>query len=261
MISRSMRTLAAVALCLAATSAWATPSTVFWTPATTYTQPFLVPHLTYDTYFGESGSYPIITGITIGLLPYDAVQAEVGFDLTYGYPGNLKGESALLLNGKVTLVEGKLADWSPGLSLGIYNLGVKKDVTDANTVYAVLSKGVGSIGTVAAGYYYGLNDKLYLKVDGGGNLVKGDRGGLIASWTSTDVTLNKPYLNKVNFFADVQTGKNFLGAVGGGVGLYFTPAVDLLAGPVFFLEDKVQPGASKVLWSLQLDVDFDFNAK
>jgi len=58
----------------------------------------------------------------------------------------------------------------------------------------------------------------------------------------------------------LQTGKNVLGATGGGAYLYFTPAVDLLIGPVFFFEDELQPGGSKSLWTVQLDVDLDLLA-
>jgi hypothetical protein len=246
-----MRWLVVAALCAAARSASATPSTVFWTPATTYTQPFLVPHLTYDTYFAEAGSYPIATGLTIGVIPSDVVQAEVGFDLLYP----AVGDAALLLNGKLTLAEGKLASWQPGLSVGIMNAGVKEDVTNYNMTYAVLGKTLPVIGTLAVGGYYGLNDALFVDVNG-----DTEQSGLIASWTSLDVAVGKPALHKLNFFADVQTGKNAFGAAGGGVGLFFTPAIALLAGPVFFFEPELQAGGADWMWSMQIDVDLDFHA-
>jgi hypothetical protein len=246
------RWMVAAALLVSSPAALATPSTVFWTPATTYTQPYLVPHLTYDTYFAEAGSYPVTTGLTIGVLPFDAVQGEVGFDLLY--PS--KGDAALLLNGKLTLVEGKLADWQPGLSAGIMAAGVKKDVTTYDMLYAVASKTVPVVGTLAVGGYYGANKTLFVDATGAKA-----QGGLIASWTSNDLVVDKPALNKVNFFADLQTGKNAFGAVGAGVGFYFTPAIDVLAGPIFFLEPKVQPGQADWMWSMQLDVDLDFAAK
>jgi hypothetical protein len=244
--------LAVAVLLMTSGAAQATPSTVFWTPATTYTQPFLVPHLTYDTYFAEAGAYPVTTGLTVGVLPFDAVQGEVGFDLLYP----AKGEAALLLNGKLTLMEGKLADWQPGVSVGIMNSGVKSDVTDYNMTYAVLSKSIPVVGTLAVGGYYGLNDQLFVTVDG-----EKEQTGLLASWTSTDLVIDKPALSKINFFADLQTGKNAFGAVGAGVGIYFTPAIDLLAGPVFFLEKDLQPGGASWMWSMQIDVDLDFAAK
>jgi hypothetical protein len=251
MTSRSMRWLAVAALCAAARSASATPSTVFWTPATTYTQPFLVPHLTYDTYFAERGSYPIDTGLTIGVIPSDVVQGEVGFDLFYP----AMGDAAVYFNGKLSLVEGKLAAWQPGLSVGITSAGVKEDVTNYDMAYAVVSKALPRIGTLAVGGYYGLNDDLWLDVNG-----DEERAGLLASWTSADVVFDKPILNKVNLFADVQTGKNAFGAAGFGLGVYFTPTVALLTGPVFFLEPDLQAGGSDMMWSMQLDVDLDFRA-
>jgi len=49
-------------------------------------------------------------------------------------------------------------------------------------------------------------------------------------------------LQKLNFTADVQTGKNVLGAGRIRLYLYFNQYVDLLVGPVFFLDSALQPG-------------------
>ncbi len=65
-------------------------------------------------------------------------------------------------------------------------------------------------------------------------------------------------LDHVNFFGDFQTGKNPFGAWGIWVGLYFTPAIDILTGPIFFLEPALQPGGVSWMWTVQLDVDIDF---
>jgi hypothetical protein len=91
--------------------------------------------------------------------------------------------------------------------------------------------------------------------------------GLIASWTSPDVVLNLPGLHKIVLMADVQTGKNAFGAAGGGIGLYFTPSIDIITGPVFFFDSKATtqiPGPGIIsasrpdwLWTVQLDIDFD----
>jgi hypothetical protein len=59
----------------------ATPSTNFYTPCTTYIQPFAVPHLTYDSYFNRSADFPTDIGLTIGLSPVKKFQAEAGVDL------------------------------------------------------------------------------------------------------------------------------------------------------------------------------------
>ena len=45
------------------------------------------------------------------------------------------------------------------------------------------------------------------------------------------------------------------GAWGFGSNLYFADNVSLLVGPVFFLDENLQPGGSKYLWTAQLDID------
>jgi hypothetical protein len=247
MKKKALEALAVAALVTMARSASATPSTTFWTPATTYTQPHLVPHVTYDTYFGEQGSYPIDTGITMGVLPFEKLQGEVGFDLFY--PGYTK--NAFLLNAKVTLPEGALGAYVPGISLGVQNVGFEKDVNDLYLVHGTLGKTL-PIGVVALGAYYGVNRKLIVDETG-----KEQQAGLMVSWTSPDIKVGKPGLDKIVLLADAMTGKSAFGAIGGGIGVYFTPAIAVLAGPVFFLNEDVQPGTAPWLFSLQLDVDVD----
>jgi hypothetical protein len=72
---------------------------------------------------------------------------------------------------------------------------------------------------------------------------------------SPDIQLGLKGLRKMNLVADVQTGKNILGAWGFGSNLYFADHVSLLVGPVFFLDKNLQPGASKYMWTAQRDVD------
>jgi len=73
-----------------------------------------------------------------------------------------------------------------------------------------------------------------------------------------DIELGLKGLTKINFVADIQTGNNAFSAAGGGIGIYFTPAIDLITGPVFFLNKYAQPGQSTFMWTVQLDVDIDF---
>ena len=47
---------------------------------------------------------------------------------------------------------------------------------------------------------------------------------------------------KINVAADVQTGKNVIGAWGFGTKVYFADNVSLLLGPVFFFDEALQPG-------------------
>src|SRR5512138_116556 len=125
-MTKSLKAAAAAAALAVAGGASATPSTTVWTPATTYTQPYLVPHLTYDTYVAEKGLLQNTYGLTVGVIPGDKVQGEVGFDVFYpGITANL-----FQVNGKLTVPENLLGKWSPALSVGIANVGFEQDVSD-----------------------------------------------------------------------------------------------------------------------------------
>ena len=257
-MKRAMKSVALGALLVGAQAARATPSTTYWTPATTYVQPYLVPHITYDTYFGELGSYPIDTGLTIGFLPFEKLQGEIGFDLNYAVPGYTKG--GFLLNAKLGVPEGAFGGWSPGISAGIFGVGLQTDKNkpgqnNYNVLHAEIGKTLGSFGTLYLGGYTGNKDLLVDETGAKSN------SGFLAGYNTADIAVGLPGLNKIVIAADLQTGKSALAAWGAGVYLYFTPAIDLLTGPVFFLNDKVQPGASKMLWTVQLDVDVELLAK
>jgi hypothetical protein len=253
-MKKALMVVAAAALLTSARAARATPSTVVWTPATTYTQPYLVPHLTYDTYVAEKGFLQNTYGLTVGVINSEKIQGELGFDVFY--PGIT--QNFLQLNGKLTLVEGAVGAWAPGLSVGVANFGFKKDVSDFGLLYATLGKTVGTAGTVGLGGYYGAGSKLLWT--GSSGTVK--RAGLLASYTSPDINLNLTGLKKVVVGADVATSKNWFGAVAGAVTFYFTDAIDVLTGPVWLLDKNLYKATAgtNFMWTVQLDVDFDLRA-
>jgi hypothetical protein len=230
--------------------ALATPSTNFWAPSTAGLQAFGVLHVTYDSYFGES-AYPIDIGLTIGVLPFEQLQLEVGFDLFYP---TLSGDDSLelpvQLNAKIGTPEDTFFAGQPGWSIGIYGVGFEEDVTDYDILYGMLGKTLPYVGTLSAGGYYGLNPDLL--IDGGGET---HRAGFLAGWFSPAIDV--PLIDRIHLTADVQTGASALGAAGGGICVYFTPAIALLTGPVFFFENRVQPGQASFLWSVQVDIDVD----
>jgi hypothetical protein len=247
------------AVFLVALAAQATPSTTFWAPSNTAIQPFLVPHITYDTYFwnrpasGFNGSpiYPVTTGLTMGILPWEDLQLEVGFDLL------LPGGDPLLLNAKLGVPEDKLFAFQPSLAFGVFGVGTKTTTatavgTDYNMLYAQMQHTIPAVGGyLSVGGYYALQDRLFQASDGSGTQRAGFMGGVV----SPDINLNLPWLSKINFAADVQTGKNAFGAAGGGITFYFTDKIDLLTGPVFFFDAGSQPGGRKFFWTVQLDID------
>ena len=259
-----MKKLVLAAVLLAASGAYATPSTTFWAPSTTSIQPFLTPHITYDTYFwkgtaaGQAGSpvYPVTTGLTMGVLPWDNLQLEVGFDLL------LPSNDPFLFNAKLGVPEDKLFPYQPSLAVGIFGVGTKKSTdttlgTDYNMLYAQLQHTIPGLGGyVSAGGYYALQDKLFQASDGSGT----QRAGFMGGFISPDIPINAAWLQKINVAGDVQTGKNVFGAAGGGLYFYFTDKVDVLTGPVYFFDPASQPGGRQWFWTVQLDIDLPLRA-
>jgi hypothetical protein len=244
------KALVAAAMLAAAHGASATPSTVVWTPATTYTQPYLVPHLTYDTYVAEKSNLANTYGLTVGVIPSDKVQGEIGFDLFY--PGITA--DFVQANARLTLVEGVAGAWQPALSVGVMGVGFEEDVSDYNLLHATASK-TTPIGTIAVGGYYGAGSEiLWTGSDGE------ERAGFMASWASPELKIGLPGLEKILFGADVSTGKNWFGAVGAGATLYFTSNVALITGPVFLLDSDLYDalGTGDFMWTAQIDVDIPF---
>lgn len=256
-MTNALKAALAAAVLATSSAAWATPSTTFWTPATTYTQPYLVPHLTYDTYVAEKGILQNTYGVTMGVLPFEKLQGEIGVDAFFPTM-TLRAKDFVQLNGKLTIPENAYGDWQPGVSFGIANAGFKKDVSDYDLLHLTVAKTFPVIGNIGVGGYYGAGSKvLWTGSDGAVN-----RSGFMASWTSPDIKIGKPALDKIVFLADYSSGKNWFGAVGGGIGLFFTPAIDVLTGPVYLLDKelyKANPLANtNFMWTVQLDVDLDF---
>jgi hypothetical protein len=227
----------------------ATPSTTYWAPSVATCQAKGVPHVTYDTYFGKNAAYPIDTGITIGILPSDKVQAEVGYDTLF--PGN--NPTQFYLNGKICLAENSFGKGMPAVSFGVYNVGFKKDVTSYNVLHVMAQKSLPIGGYLAGGVYFGTNDALFTNSEG-----EVAKTGAMIGWASPDIKVGVKGLSKITVIADVQTGKNVLG--GGGVGLdfYFNDYIALIVGPVFYFDKALQPGGARTLWTTQVDIDIPF---
>lgn len=246
-MKNALMAAAATAALTAAQAAHATPSTTVWTPATTYTQPYLVPHLTYDSYVAEKGMLANTYGLTLGVLPGDAVQGEVGFDVFYpGFTADF-----LQLNARLTVPEGVAGAWQPAVSVGIASAGFEKDVSDYHLLHLTVSRAT-PIGTLAVGGYYGAGSELLWTGSDGV-----ERAGLHASYASPELEIGLPGLEKVVFLADLATGRNWLGGVAAAAALYFNPNVSLLTGPVFFLDSDLYDATlgADFMWTAQLDVD------
>jgi hypothetical protein len=230
----------------------ATPSTTYWAPSTTYIQPFLVPHITYDTYFWKNAAYPVDTGITIGVLPFEKLQLEIGYDLLLPSQNPV----LFLLNAKLGLAQDALFHFSPSLAVGIFGVGLtgKSDASLGNRyniVYGQIQEGPSFGGYLSLGGYYGAGTKELWSGDDGNT----HRSGFMGAIAAPDINVNLPGLKKLVVVADAQTGNNVYGAAGGGVYFYFSDLVDILTGPVYFFDRAAQPGLNRWLWTVQLDID------
>jgi len=230
--------------------AHATPSTTYWTPMTVDIQPYGVLHIGVDNYFtvfrkaaDGGGSFPTDFGLTMGVLPFEKVQMEIGFDLleSSNYP--------LYFNAKIGAPEDVLFKGSPTLQLGIFNVGTKNNVTNQNVVFVVIGKTIPGIGRISAGPYIG-NKKVLIDKNGDkentGIMVAFDRGFMPVK------DKNGNEYNKLVFAADYASGKNAIGGGGAGLYYYFTKNISLLTGPVWFNEEAIN---GKWKWTIQLDIN------
>ena len=242
--------------------ALATPSTQIWIPSTDI-QAFGVPHFGLDAYYRdwEHGYYqdgkrdPNIydSGLTIGVLPFDSVQMEVGADYVSSFSGSKYDDHPIYFNAKIGMPEGVICSNSPAIAFGGYNFGTKYNdatKTDQNIVYGLLAKtvpafcGVPSLGRFSAGAYEGNGDVLT-----GPNGSTDDNKGLLLSWDRTMSEID----DRLWFAVDYMGGNNVNGATSFGVSWAFTEKISLIVGYDMWNKKSVA-GANTV--TTQLDVNF-----
>ncbi|UPU37878.1 hypothetical protein M1B72_09260 [Geomonas paludis] len=234
----------------------ATPSTQIWIPSPDV-QPFLVGHIGVDNYFrkghndgGERDPNILEVGLTVGLLPFEKLQLEIGGDYltTAGNPNDRYPWSG---NAKLGLREEALFPFSPALAGGIYNVGKARKATDGtlsfvrsgqNIVYGVAAKtipGPGcSLGRFSGGYYHGSKKAL-----------APDNKGLLLSWDRTISELS----DKLWIAVDYMGGENVNGALSFGAAWRFNHNVSLLLGYDKFRKREL---SGEDTFTIQIDVDF-----
>jgi hypothetical protein len=259
----SLLVLAVIALCAEMDAARATPSTTFYTPATSDVQPFGVFHFGVDNYFtigkkgANKGALPTdLTLPEVGVLPYEKLQLEVGADILE------PSDHPFFFNFKFGTPEGAIFDGSPAINIGMFDVGTHGSVSgpgDVRTDYDIADIIIGKtlpfgLGRLHAGAYYGNAAALVDK-----NGVKANTGFMVG-WDKGIVHTkdNSGEYDKWVFAADYASGKNYIGGGGVGVYHYFTKDISLLMGPVWFNEPAVagpNPGA-KWTWTTQLDINY-----
>lgn len=219
----------AVALTLlAAPAARATPSTEIWIPSVDL-QPFLVPHLNFDSYVrlqsepGGGRRAPLfVFGPTMGVLPWEKVQLEVGFDLMW-QGANPYDRYPIYFHGKLGTPEDAFFRWQPALVVGVYNVGVKRDYTTQNIGYVLAGRTLWKLGRFSFGYFYANpNNRIfpgnYAAVPSTAN------HGFLAAWDRQ----MKEISPRLTLIVDYQGSESWLGAVNFGVQWAFTDTVSML---------------------------------
>jgi len=247
--------LAAFALCgLTATIASATPSTQIWIPSTDV-QAYKTFHLGFDTYIransnddGSRTAPVVVIGPTVGILPFQKIQAEVGFDVISA--GGDADKYPLYFHGKLGTPEESLFKLSPAIAVGGYNFGTKSGDarngelgTNQNLVYGLVAKTIPVVGRLSAGYFAG-NKKVLLDENG-----NSDEKGVLLSWDRTMTEIS----DKLWVAVDYQGTDSALGALSIGASWAFAKNVSVILGYDIYNEKKT--GGENTV-TLQVDINF-----
>ena len=247
--------LAAFALCgLAATVASATPSTQIWIPSTDI-QAYKTVHLNFDTYIrdrnNDDGSRTppvVVIGPTVGVLPFEKIQAEVGFDVISA--GGDADKYPFYGHFKLGTPEDSLFKLSPAVAVGMYNIGTKSGdarngelATNQDIAYALVAKTFPVVGRLSAGYFTG-NKKALVDENG-----KSDENGVLLSWDRTMTEIS----DKLWLAVDYQGSNSALGALSFGASWAFAKNVSVILG--YDIYNKKATGGQNTV-TMQLDINF-----
>ena len=253
--------LAMLIVVAAAGAALATPSTQIWIPSTDI-QAFGTAHLYIDNYFRASSepygrdANVMDIGPTVGILPFEKIQAEIGFDyLTIA--SNPNDNHPFSFNAKIGTPENSLFKFSPALAVGIYNCGPtnygKFDesgnprapfiTSGENIAYGLVARTLPIIGRISAGGYHGSQRAL---VDESG---KSANDGVLVSWDRTISEIS----DKLWLAVDYMSGNNVDGAVSFGGSWAFSKNVSLIVGYDIY-KDKGLSGANTFTTQLGINI-------
>jgi hypothetical protein len=154
-------------------------------------------------------AFPTDVGYTLGILPFSKLQMEVGLD----YMG--AGNFPLLGNTKLAVIEDAFFKGQPALAVGLFNVGVKTDVTDADIRYVNIGKTLPIIGRLFVGGYEGNKT-----ITGNDGVNKGITLAWDRSFLPTKSAGGVDY-TRITVCADLATGNNAYGGGGPGVSYNF----------------------------------------
>jgi hypothetical protein len=226
---------------------YATPSTHIWAPSTDV-QPYKKWHITSDFYVPTENNANDVRpntitnlGLTLGVLPFKKLNAEIGFDHKSGtgvdnYP--------LYFNTKVGIPEDAFGKYLPALAIGIYDVGTKRGKTDYDVVYGKVAKTASirdfSLGRFSLGYFRGDSDLLL-------NSGKKDNEGALICWERTMTEIS----DKLWVAVDYQGSKSSYGSTNVGFSYKFSDNTSVIFGYDFYNDRDLAN-----TYTVQLDIDF-----
>jgi hypothetical protein len=227
----------------------ATATTHVWGPSTDV-QAFKIWHITSDFYIpvrrDATGNHPATVtnaGLTVGVLPFKTINAEIGIDHKTGLgPAD---DYPMYLNAKIGMPENVWGVLSPALAIGAFDIGTKSDMTDYNVFYGEVAKtakaGNTDLGRFSLGYFTG-NDELLLDTKD-----EKDNFGVMAAWERTMTEIS----DKLWLCLEYMGTNSAYGTFNVGAAWKFAPNVGVLAGYDFYNEPDFVDTAT-----LQVDIDF-----
>ena len=235
--------------------AFATPSTQIWIPSTDI-QGYKTLHLNLDTYIRATGTGSfgntntrdpnvIMMGPTVGILPFEKIQAEVGFDFlvtgtepydNYPFMGHFK----------IGTPEDSLFTYSPALAVGMYNIGnshIGTMTSGTNIAYGLVARTLPIVGRLSAGGYTGSETSL------SSNSNSPQTAGVLLSWDRTITEIS----DKLWLAVDYMGGNNCMGAFSFGASWAFSKNVSVIAGYDIYNQRSLA-GANTL--TFQVDINF-----
>ena len=234
---------------LVAADAFATASTHIWAPSTDV-QPFKVWHVTADFYVptesnadGSRANTITNAGLTVGILPFQRLNAEIGFDAKSGY-GTLD-KYPIYFNAKLGIPEGSYGKFFPAIAVGIYDVGTKRGKTDNNVFYGKVAKSLTlkgfDLGRFSVGGFTG-NNKLLVTTQG-----RKDASGVMVAWER----VMKEISDRLWVCVDYQGSKSAYGALNVGFSWKWSKNVSTIFGYDIYNDANLAN-----TFTIQTDIDF-----
>jgi hypothetical protein len=249
--------------------AFATPSTLIWTPSTDI-QPYKKIHLGADIYapttskgtnadnYDQHNYVLQVYGPVFSLLsdkpednilgkvwsPLGKVMAETGFDYKKGL-GSFYDSTPLYFHFKFGVSEDAYFKNMPAFAVGCYDMGTRSHRTDNNVWYfrgaKTVNAGKFNLGRFSAGYFRGngrlLRDKNVLR----------DNGGPMLAWERTMSEIS----DKLWVCVDYQGTQSSYGAMNYGIAWAFTKDISAIVGYDIYNNHNLTDTVT-----FQLDINF-----